>query len=439
MPFFSLKDIEFFYLALMVLVAFAGSLLSFNFWKANSDLKTKIYSNCALYISLVILTLGLPSFVRLISIGFPSALSSLELKSSLYKIISLFNNLFILLVAKELPVERRRFTKTTVLNLFILFVSLNILLLFIDKLSFNGYPVGNIIVVLLDSLVSVLCIILLGRSIMSFLKEKVNVAGVVINFFMSSIALLCILILISASLFILKTNFPDLALPTYVRFFSLLFYFFSISILIVVLLFVNYFLLIRADSIQLSTKFNDKELLGDINVDVINEGDTLVESNMEILPKHILIDFDSSKSVFTICLTGGANNKEYIWQGESCNYPFFYWIYLAVAVEFDLKAEIKNAQVMRNKMVQLISRDLKPKNIITLVGDLSSLNLSKHQIEIKPSVFSNRLVKAKFRTMADVLLPLIEYDVEKYKRDRMYSEFVFLQIFEKIASKYTQR
>ncbi|MFM7709882.1 MAG: hypothetical protein ACKO5C_03095, partial [Ferruginibacter sp.] len=87
----------------------------------------------------------------------------------------------------------------------------------------------------------------------------------------------------------------------------------------------------------------------------------------------------------------------------------------------NLKVELKNAQVSRNKMCALLNPQIKPKNFITIWGITASLNLKPDNIVIDPHLLENPAVKLKFMDNLDSFFELVEHDTERLERDRRYA------------------
>jgi hypothetical protein len=120
------------------------------------------------------------------------------------------------------------------------------------------------------------------------------------------------------------------------------------------------------------------------------------------------------------------------WQSDNCIYPYFYWIYLYTGTALSIAVDIKNAQVMRNKMIQVLGKTFKPNAWITLRGDQASLAIQLKQLVIDRTIFEHPSIKNKFRQHIDPFLSLIEYDSSRYEKDRMYNEYVFLTVYDEI-------
>lgn len=431
----SLKDIQFFYLVILFTTMMIGSFISFRFWKTARS-RDHIYSLSLLFQSLIILSLGLPPFGRLLSIIFPGEFINLELMSSLYKIISLFNNLFIILMVQSLPVNNKRFSSISNITIVIVFVSVNMLLLILDKLVIYGFPIGKSMVVILDGLISVICLNLLRRSLSAFYRSVISEYRFINGILGASIGVLTLLIITSAVLFFVSVFNPAYHSGTLMMLGLYVLYYLSVSIMVSFLLATGY-LLLTGDWKQADSVLAEQDA-ADITPEQREDAEqgAAVISGIEIVPERIVIEYDSSKNTFGLDITCFPNERHFVWNGENCNYPFYYWLYLAVAVKLGLKVEIKNAQVMRNKMVQLLSRELKPKNFITLSGEIATINLLPENIIVNPKVFTSSLVKSKFRMHIEPFLSLVNYDQEKYRKDRMYNEYIFLETYEKIQEQF---
>jgi hypothetical protein len=314
------------------------------------------------------------------------------------------------------------------------------LLMIIDKFVIQGYPIGKSAIILVDSFISIFCIFLLGKAISAFLKETMRETYFLLYIYQAFILILSLLVASSAVLFFITLGIPNFK-PSGISFLMIYaLYFLSVSFIMGFLLLASYLMLRNNYRNQLSIqRIGDTEILEDVFIPA-EETETIIETELEneleILPQKVFIDFDQKKNAFSIKFICDPNEKTFIWTGESCNYPFFYWLYLAIACDLDIKVEIKNAQVMRNKMVQLISRSLKPKNFIALSGEIAALNISKEFIYISEKVFTSSLVKSKFRLHIDPFLILTKYDAEKFQKDNRYNEYIFLETYDKIREKY---
>ncbi|MFZ4058128.1 MAG: hypothetical protein ACOYKE_08300 [Ferruginibacter sp.] len=441
----SIKDIQLFYLTIVFCTMLIASIAAFRFWQIGKKAYHE-HAQCLLFIALIAVTLGLPPFGRLLSLIFPGAFANLELMSSLYKIISIFNNLFIILTVRALPANAKRFSLSSNLSIIILFVSVNMLLMIVDKFVIGGYPIGKSLIILVDSFISIFCIFLLGKALSSFLKETMRETYFLLYIYQAFVWILSLLVASSAVIFFITLAYPNFKPNGLSLLIIYSLYFLSVSFIMGYLLLASYLMLRNNYRNQLSVqRIGDTDILEEAFITIEEADSSLetgsiaeneIETDFEILPQQVFIDFDQKKNAFSIKFICDPNEKTFIWTGESCNYPFFYWLYLAIACDLDIKVEIKNAQVMRNKMVQLISRSLKPKNFIALSGEIAALNISKEFIYISEKVFTSSLVKSKFRLHIDPFLILTKYDAEKFQKDNRYNEYIFLETYDKIREKY---
>lgn len=431
MTLLTIQDVQIFYLTMMVGAMAIAAIMSVGINKQGKHADTET-RHALTFILLIILSYGLPPLGRLLSFLFPASFDNLELMSSLYKIISLFNNLFILLTVRSLPGIRQRFPQIGVLPLVVGFVVINMILLLADKFVLQGIPIGKAAIVVIDTVISISCLLLFTDAFQQFFSRYQQRFLGWILLFRINIGVLVGLLTFSAMLFFAKTFFGYVGPTTGVLICIYSLYLITSMLFVFYLLGLSQYLVavnpVAAIHPDLSSKHTDNAVAADASEPDV----TQVVLNVRVVGEK------PNQSQFILELASKQGERLHLWQSDNCIYPYFYWIYLHVGQQLNITVEMKNAQVMRNKMIQVLGKAFKPTAWIQLKGDQAALVVEANQLVIDAHVFQHPAIKNKFRLHIDPFLRLIEYDAQRYERDRMYNEYVFLTVYEELLRQLTK-
>jgi hypothetical protein len=423
MTLLSIQDVQVFYLTMMVASMVIAAVMSVVLIKQGKSLDAE-RKNILTFILLIIISYALPPLGRLLSFLFPASFDNLELMSSLYKIISLFNNLFILLTVRSLPGIKQRFSQLGVLPLVVGFVVVNMLLLLTDKFVLQGIPVGKAIIVVIDTLISVACLLLFTDAFNQLICRTTLQLSSWVKLFRVNISILIGLLAFSAALYFAKSFFAY-AGPT-IGTLTLIYALYLITSMLFVLYLLAVGQLIVSNTLNLPTATLGSSSDSDTKQDGVDLDVKDVKLNVKIERKN------TNDARYILELQTQTGELIHSWQSDNCIYPYFYWIYLYTGTALSIAVDIKNAQVMRNKMIQVLGKTFKPNAWITLRGDQASLAIQLKQLVIDRTIFEHPSIKNKFRQHIDPFLSLIEYDSSRYEKDRMYNEYVFLTVYDEI-------
>lgn len=350
--------------------------------------------------------------------------------TSIFRVVSLFNNLFILLFLPYLGYFEFIKEQKNTLNIIIVFLVIMMFLSVFQGVSFHNIEIGVYTLLWVDTALSLFAIYFLGKGIYKnfleiFPENKIFSFLTLFSTFSLAFVIIISFLLNQFQLYKIAFVYQNFYF-TYILQYSSIF-FFMISFILLSLHWEKNLDKIQDEKIEEAEKIT--ELTPKEEEKVVLEA-ILPPAEMEILPESLTLDFDAVKQCFILNLV--CNQKSYAWTGENCIYPFFYWVYISLAMKQNVQVSIKDAQVNRNKMVSLFSKELKPKNFILLNGEEAVLNISKDKIHFGNNLFSHPAVKAKFKEQIKPFLFLAEYDAARYKAEIQYADTIFNEIYRKI-------
>jgi hypothetical protein len=421
-----IQGIELFYLVMLTLASFWAAYLVIQRWVANRNNSVSVRLG-VFFALLIIISFGIPAVCRLIMTITPDLFPKTSVSATIFKIISLFNNLWLIMLADHLQqkeeIESSAVSRWQKIIVFSIIIMASIA---IEPLVMSGIPFGKYALVLTDTVISFLAILSFTKSISKFLKPLTSYA-VFHSLIWFLRIILPLLIVSSLCTFMLDAIYQQRP-PTIILAGLLSLYLICVLIIYALLLAIVQ----TYGKAHPHASFVTDHKHEDLEIQVYGTQDDLLEMKndknpvqSELIPEQLMISFDNKLLQFSIELRCTDTERlapvQFEWKGDKCPYPFFHWIYLSVAAINNLKVELKNAQVSRNKMCALLNPQLKPKNFITVWGITASLNLDPKKIILSDNLLDNNLVKMKFMDNLDSFLELTEHDADRLLRDRRYA------------------
>jgi hypothetical protein len=439
-----IQGVELFYLVMVSIASCWAATYVIRIWLKNQS-KSVSTQLGILFALLIIVSFGIPALFRLMMITAPTLFSRTSLSGTIFKIISLFNNLWLILFANHIRQKEESEEGTAARWKKIILFSLIIMTgIAIEPVAFNQIPLGRYILIGTDTAISLLAIITFSRSVHAYLKSSPS-----FPIFRSLIVFVQIILplLIVSSLFTFLLDTINQQRPS-VSVLAILLGLYLICILIIyalLLAITHPFSTVSQPSVVKADQSNVGEQLNDGEWTDQTAGEQPVKTSIhpDLIPAQLQIDYDAQTMQFSLvmqCSVGDLKQPTvFTWKGDKCPYPFFHWIYLSVAAINQLKVELKNAQVSRNKMCALLHPQLKSKNFITIWGITASLNLNPENIHITPHLLDNNAVKLKFMDNLESFFELIEHDTERLERDRRYANEVSEEVYDVLRKSIRQQ
>lgn len=439
-----IQGVELFYLVMVSIVSCWAAIYVIRIWLKNQA-KSVTTQLGILFALLIIVSFGIPALFRLMMITVPTLFPKTSLSGTIFKIISLFNNLWLILFANHIRQKQENEQATAARWKKIILFSLIIMTgIAIEPVTINQIPLGRYLLVGTDTAISLLAVITFSRSVHASLKTSPG-----FPIFRSLIVFVQIILplLIVSSLFTFLLDAINHQRPP-VSVLGILLGLYLICILMIyaLLLAITY---PSSGVYQLSSVKSDQSMVSESLIHgewfdpTTDEHPVNKSIHPELIPSKLQIDYDTQTMQFSLVMACSAGDLKqptvFTWKGDKCPYPFFHWLYLSVAAINQLKVELKNAQVSRNKMCALLHPQLKPKNFITIWGITASLNLNPDNIQISPHVLDNHAVKLKFMDNLESFFELIEHDTERLERDRRYANEVAENVFDVLRKSLHQR
>ena len=424
----TLESIQLFYHVILSLTLLMCCSIVFSFWYRKQT-PNGASKNGILFSGLILLTWALSSMGHLFSKLFPEAGRDANLLASIFRVMSLFNNLFLFLVLPYLGLFRRFRNDRINFNISIIAIIIVMLSFILDRVSIHENNIGKLVVAFIDTILSAPIIVLFGYGLNRYCKQAYPKIGVLIVYNTLAVSILFLVILGSMAmpLFNLFENEAIVSNFHIVYFihYPALFY------LTVIIFMISYRMYSQVDQVFGFTGGSVSSQSEDASSDLPYSGLSELSNQDEISPKSIHFDYQSDKQQFQLALKCQVNEQEtiYRWSGNNCTYPYFYWLYLSVALMHHIEVEIKDSQVSRNRMLRMLNKHLSPRFFIQLNGSVASLNMPVEQIFISPALFHHNAVKSKFKESIDPFLVLTTCDLKKYGQDWSYRDEIFERVY----------
>ncbi|MFN0202840.1 MAG: hypothetical protein ACKVTZ_15050 [Bacteroidia bacterium] len=413
----SFHYIRLFYHSIVLSTAILCFLLIFSFWQKHKE-KEQSLVDALFFAALIVISWVIPSLGHLLSLVF----GSIEVLRSIFRVLSLCNNLFILLFLPYLGYFEGLKQPKNTLKVIITFLLSMMFLFVIDGVSVKNVPIGSLTLLWVDTGLSLFAVYFLGKGMSQYFRQLFPQNPIFSRLTLIAAVLLSVVVLLSFAL----TQFNLFHLAFVYQYFYLTYIFQYMSI---------FFFMIAFIILSLEWDKLLSQALPETQAPTFDAQPLAMEIETEILPESLAIDYDEAKQCFVLSLT--CNTKVYTWTGENCIYPFFYWVYVSLALKQNLPVPIKDAQVNRNKMLSLFGKELKPKNFLLLNGEEATLTLAAEKIHLNKIVLQHNAVKAKFRDNFKPFLPPTSYDNARYKSDFYYADEVFQAFYANLLNEFS--
>jgi hypothetical protein len=422
-----LYPIRFFYHFALMTVALMGFFMIIGLWR-NRGQSWDYYGKGMVFSALVVLSWSMASIGHFLIEIFGLESQAAVFTSSIFRFLSMCNNLFIFLLLPYLGLFRKwrtdkfNFQVTLIALVFFMFVFL------IDKIRIGENQLGAMIVVWLDVLMAVPIIFLLGKGL-TITFDRLYPQVSVFKLFIA----LSVLVLLFLNLFSLAVPLFDLRNSVWVAENVYITYFIQLPVLfflVMAMIIVAYRM--QNESTELERRVDPVEG----KMTALSKPEVVFQESepQEYLPLSLHMGFKPEVQQFCMSLVckREEESREFHWQGPNCTYPFFYWIYLYVAGKMGVAVQMKDGQVNRNRMVALFDKQLNPRLFVNLMGNIAELNFDLRHVKVDPHVFKQAAFKLKFKEQIEPFFQLTEVDAKLFYKDWVYAEKKFEEIYAKV-------